>query len=109
MRRQQQPLDLARHIVARRGLLRKDVGRGAKPTALDLTQEFGEIDHPARLISRKTEPGAIISNSRLPRNPWLSLVTAANTTMTSLVFNTPSSDAETTPKPAMKWSDTHGS
>ncbi len=29
--------------------------------------------------------------------------------ITWLVFNTSSSDAEATPKPAMKWSDTHGS
>ena len=81
----------------------------AESTALDLPQELGEIDDPARLISRNTELGAIISNSRFPRNPWFSLVTEANTMMIWLVFNTSSSDAEATPKPAMKWSDTQGS
>src|ERR1700735_5320402 len=46
MRRQQQTLDLSRRLAAPRGLLRKDVGRRAEPTAFDLPQEFGEIDHP---------------------------------------------------------------
>src|SRR3984957_6156003 len=45
MWRQQQALDLARRLVARRGLLRKDVGRCAKPAALDLPPKFGGI-HP---------------------------------------------------------------
>src|SRR5580693_1101051 len=61
----------------------------------------GKSTTPARLINRNTEPGAIISNSRLPRKPWLALVTAANTMIAWLVFNTSSRDAEATPKPAM--------
>src|SRR3984885_3356561 len=42
MRRQQQALDLSRRLVGRRGLLRKDIGRSAETTALDLPQKLGE-------------------------------------------------------------------
>src|ERR1700722_3528746 len=45
MRRKQQALDVARRLVARRGLLRKDISRGAKPTALNLPQELWKIDN----------------------------------------------------------------
>ena len=53
----------------------------------------GKSTTPARLISSTTDPGVISSNSRLPRNPWFSLVTAAKTAMTWLVRRTSSSEA----------------
>ena len=40
-----QALDLARRLVEGRGLVRENVGRGAETAALDLAQEFREVDH----------------------------------------------------------------
>ena len=60
-------------------LLGKDVGRSAERPPSIWRRNSGRSTTPARLISKKTNPGAIISNSRLPRNPWFSLVTPANT------------------------------
>src|SRR5579863_1222352 len=46
MGREQQTLDLARWLIARRGLLRKDIRSGPEAAGFDLAQELGKIDHP---------------------------------------------------------------
>ena len=109
MGREQQTLDPARRVAGRRGLVGKDIGRGAETPASTWRRNSGKSTTPARLISRTTEPGAIRSNSRFRQEPLVLAGHAGEHDDDLARRQDLVKRRGATPKPAMKCSEIHGS